>query len=413
MSAQRAGFSPWAADLFADQDLQAICPAIRVHPYPNGIKAALESAPSGPWMYTGALENHPYLIDRLAAIRPLYGISGESLRAVRDPLRLSAALRAAGYNSPRCSLSQDGLPTDGSWLVKPIASAGGNDICLWRGDIRCCGSQPENTAAGRRYYYYQERIEGLPASGIYVAVEGRAVFLGATRQLLGLSWCFGGEEPDNGFRYCGSVGPLACSPAQMKEFRAIGPALVNAFGLQGLFGVDMVLNGDAIWPIEINPRYTASVEILERLGGFSAVGWHVAACEGPNRQPVRAFSPTSAFRTWKTNDGAGRIAAKAELYAPRDIVINDEFLTWARRQNHEQAWPNVADISASGTAICRGHPIVTVFADGATEAIVMQRLMDRAAEAYSVLAVSAPSANNLAAGVSQNSWSHRQRPMVE
>src|SRR6266404_2094518 len=133
MSARRAGFSPRAADMFADQDLQAICPAIRIKDYPPGLEAAFESAPPGPWMYTGALENYPNLVDRLAAVRPLYGIGGDSLRAVRDPRRLSAALRAGGFNSPRYSLGPERLPTDGSWLVKPLASAGGNRISRWHG----------------------------------------------------------------------------------------------------------------------------------------------------------------------------------------------------------------------------------------------------------------------------------------
>ncbi len=392
--------------MFADQDLQAICPATRVQPYPDGLEAALESAPPGPWMYTGAIENYPDLIDRLAAIRPLYGTGGESLRAVRDPLRLSAALRAAGLNSPGCSLTPDGIPTDGSWLVKPLASGGGNHILPW--DVRGCGFSvgsefnrrpPPHTAAGCGRCY-QERIDGVPASAIYVAVDGRAVFLGATRQLLGLPWCFGGEQSDNEFRYCGSVGPLDCSAAQTEQLRAIGQTLVSSFCLHGLFGVDVVLRGDEIWPIEVNPRYTASVEILDRLGGFSAVGLHVAACQKADQDFLSASSAPSAFGM---SNRRGCRVAKAELYAPSDIKINEEFLTWARRQNHERSWPNVSDISPLGTAIYRDHPIATIFAEGPDDAAVMERLMARAAEAYSVLAVSAGSANNFAAGVSQNS----------
>ncbi len=244
------------------------------------------------------------------------------------------------------------------------------------------------------------RIDGLPASAIYVACEGEAVFLGGTRQLLGLPWCFGGERPDNGFRYCGSVGPLDCSARQTEQFRAIGQALVTAFGLRGLFGVDVVLAADEVWPIEVNPRYAASVEILERLGGFNAVGLHVAACQNV---PKRHVSASSAFKKWKPGGGSESRVAKAELYAPAAIKINAEFLTWTRRQNIDQPWPNVSDISPLGTPIHRGHPIATIFAEGTDEAIVMERLMARAAEAYSALAVSAGPANNLPAGVSQNS----------
>jgi predicted ATP-grasp superfamily ATP-dependent carboligase len=316
-------------------------------------------------------------------------------------MRLSSALRSAGLNSARCLLTPEEVPTDGSWLVKPLMSAGGNHIFPWHGDLRGYGYQPQHTAAGCRCYF-QERIDGLPASAIYVAVEGQAEFLGATRQLLGLPWCFGGGQPDFGYRYCGSVGTLDCSASQTEQFRVIGQALASTFGLRGLFGVDAVLSGDEIWPIEVNPRYTASVEILERLGGFGAIALHVAACQKADRRTFSASSASSAFEIWKPGYGR-RKAAKAELYAPTNLEINDEFLNWTRRQNHEHSWPNVSDISPLGTVIHRGHPIVTIFAEGPDDASVVQRLMDRAAEAYSALAVSALSANNLPAGVSKNS----------
>ena len=125
MSAVRSGFEPWAADRFGDLDLRACAETVRIDDYPAGLELALAAAPPGPWIYTGALENRPGLIDRLSASRRLLGIGGESLRGVRDPFRLAAVLSAAGLNAPRNSRSADCLPRDGSWLRKPFASAGG------------------------------------------------------------------------------------------------------------------------------------------------------------------------------------------------------------------------------------------------------------------------------------------------
>src|SRR6187431_1478558 len=84
-SALRAGFSPYAIDLFADRDLAAVCPAVKVANYPRGLLAALYRAPDAPWIYTGGLENHPRLVDQMAAIRLLLGNCGEALRRVREP----------------------------------------------------------------------------------------------------------------------------------------------------------------------------------------------------------------------------------------------------------------------------------------------------------------------------------------
>ena len=59
-SALRAGFIPCGADLFADHDLQRTSAAtIRVSDYPQQLIDASKQLPSGPWMYTGGLENHP------------------------------------------------------------------------------------------------------------------------------------------------------------------------------------------------------------------------------------------------------------------------------------------------------------------------------------------------------------------
>jgi predicted ATP-grasp superfamily ATP-dependent carboligase len=399
MSACRAGFRPRAADLFADQDLQAICPTIRVEDYPHGLWAALESAPSGPWMYTGALENHPDLIDRLAAIRPLYGIGGESLRAVRNPMRLSTVLRAAGFNSPRCSLVPAGIPTDGSWLVKPLASAGGRHISPWRG--RSGGVKPPCAGAACSRYF-QERIDGLPASAVYVGTDGSALLLGITRQLVGLPWCAAGTGTSDEFRYCGSIAPLELTATHADQLEKLGPTLAASFDLRGLFGVDVILSGDEVWPIEVNPRYTASIEVLERIFAVTAIRLHVSAFHDDLPHPVSALSASSAFN-FKRGDRRERRAGKAILYAPSDLRITDEFVAWTGLQNSGHIWPSVADIPAQDTPIRNGQPIVTIFAEGRTDATVLASLKKLAAEFFDVLAHRPESANNLPAGVSGNS----------
>src|SRR5579871_3838271 len=104
MSALRSGSEIWAADHFGDLDLRACATSVRVETYPTGLIDALAAAPAGPWLYTGALENQPDLIERLAAIRPLCGVGGDVLRRVRDPLALAAALREQSYVTvPRCA----------------------------------------------------------------------------------------------------------------------------------------------------------------------------------------------------------------------------------------------------------------------------------------------------------------------
>ncbi|NOX53525.1 MAG: hypothetical protein GXP27_03640, partial [Planctomycetes bacterium] len=62
-SARRAGLQPVCIASFEDEDLAATA---RTVAWPRNLKELIrlaESLPPGPWMYTGALENRPGLID--------------------------------------------------------------------------------------------------------------------------------------------------------------------------------------------------------------------------------------------------------------------------------------------------------------------------------------------------------------
>ncbi len=96
----RAGLRSIAADLFADADLRQIATATRIAPYPDGFIDWLRAVEPPAWMYTGALENHPELIDQMAWIAPLWGNPGDVLARVRSPWELACALRSAGLLFP-------------------------------------------------------------------------------------------------------------------------------------------------------------------------------------------------------------------------------------------------------------------------------------------------------------------------
>jgi uncharacterized protein len=371
MSAIRSGFEPWAADRFCDCDLRACAPTIQMDDYPAGLERALSAAPPGPWLYTGALENRPALIERLARTRRLYGVSGESLRAVRDPFRLAAALAKAGLTAPRCERSGARLPRDGSWLRKPLASAGGCGVHAWE-----VGSLAENSPHGTDIYF-QQRIDGLPVGAMYVAAQRTAELLGVTRQLIGLDWCGLSARVGHRFRYCGSIGPLRLAPAVASRFEQLGNALADAFDLRGLFGVDAIVAYGEIWPVEVNPRYTASVEILERALGVRSVALHSAACGGDIPSLPPSVQPE--------NDRPA-CCGKAILFAARATAVAPEFGNWCNRQNQGKIWPALADIPAGGTSVRAGQPMATVLADGPDEAAVLIELKSLASLAVAEIA---------------------------
>ena len=352
-SAVRAGYEPQAYDLFADADLRRCCPVRRIDDFPHGVLPAIPSAPLAPWMYTGGLENHPILVDRLAASRTLYGNRGKVLRQVRDVWLVAEALAREGIDVPRVAFPGETV-SRGSWLCKPIQSVGGRSTePAW----------PPFRAAGQGHYF-QQYVEGTPASAVLVAAGGRAELLGATRQYIGADWCGA-----RGHWYCGSIGPLALSDAALGTCRRIGDCLASRFALVGLFGVDLVLDAaERVWPIEVNPRYTASIEVLERALGMQAIAMHVAACRD-GRLPDPAAIPSAR----------DCLCGKAILYAQQEFVVSRAFTESALAIAARDPWPRLADIPAAGTTIRPGEPILTVLTDGENMPEVEEKLRRRAA----------------------------------
>jgi predicted ATP-grasp superfamily ATP-dependent carboligase len=329
-SALRAGLQPRCVDLFADLDLQARCPVQRLtRSYPSAFEQV-----GGPWMYTGALENYPNLIAAWQRRCPLWGVRSECLAWARDPVRVANILMAEGLPTPWAHARPPGKRPE-RWLVKPRRSAGGVGIHEWFHDDR-------PTPAG---YYWQEYIGGEQAAAIYAAVEGDVHLLGLTRQLVGQPWLH--AKP---FRYCGSVGPLD-PPAELRaELEAIGSALGRRCNLAGLFGVDGVLADGHFWPVEVNPRYTASVEVLEHATGLRALAWHRLAFDPDAPEPV-------------PHPASPGFVGKAILFAQDDLTFPaaGPWLSELRSPTALDVAPNFADIPAPGELIPRGRPVLTFF----------------------------------------------------
>lgn len=362
-SAVRAGFQPLAADLFGDADLQRIATTTRIRPYPEGFLDWLRAVEPPGWIYTGALENYPELVDQMAWIAPLLGNPGDVLARVRSPWELSDALRGAGLLFPETRVSAEGLPVDGGWLTKTYNGASGSGVRVFGGKERTT-----------EQVCYQRRIDGTPCAAVYISDAGNAQLLGVTRQIIGEPWLRA-----HGFQYAGSIGPWPVSEATRKALVHLGSVLSERFELAGLFGVDFILNGEQVWTVEVNPRYTASVEIVERYTGVSAIAAHVVACGTPSSDIERAgasLPPVGA------EDAPARLLChgKATLFANRDIVVSQAFADFSSAESFCTPWPRLGDVSVAGTPIENGRPILTMFASGANVSEVEQQLHERVVE---------------------------------
>jgi uncharacterized protein len=360
-SALRAGLRPWCADLFADADLEKVCTGIRIGPreYPHRFLRLLDKAPAGPWLYTGGLENQPNLVQQMAQVRPLWGNDANVLHKVRQPWEVAAILQGAGLPCPEVRVADRHCRADCNWLVKPIAGAGGRGIRFLSG--QCSPSMFSSEGA-----FLQEYIEGDQCAAAYVASGRRVMLLGVTRQLVGEAWLQASR-----FHYCGSVGPLNLGKSIEDAFVLLGDALADGFGLRGLFGVDCVLRDGIPYPVDINPRYTASIEVLEHATGIAAMDFHRRVFVEPLTLGPLTPDPPPCKR------GEGRVVGKAILFAREMLTVPVDVPWTSVFDQPTTELPAFADIPHIGEVIDQGQPIVTLLSRADTACRCLEDLRER------------------------------------
>jgi predicted ATP-grasp superfamily ATP-dependent carboligase len=349
----KAGHDVVALDRFGDLDLQPLCPSVSVLRDLGGrggmpaLVDAAEEIPAPSVIYGAGLENRPELIARLASGRRLLGCAPETVERVRDPALLGGSLRAAGLPYPATFAARDAprrAERSRRWLRKPVRGGGGRGVREWRG----------GALDGR--VVVQEHISGLACSAAAVADGRSAIVLGVGEQLIGHRG-FGAR----GYAWCGNLVPPRLGESQRRALavaaRTICAHLALAFGLRGLFGVDLVWDGERAWVIEVNPRPTGSLECVEEAHEVGVFDAHLEGCAG--RLPSSAPAPTPR-----------RAAGKAILFATRDVRVGDT-----------RGWPagGIRDVPHPRERIAAGHPICTLISVRESPDAVLADLEARAA----------------------------------
>lgn len=356
-SAVRAGFLPRAIDQFADRDLREVAPTVQVASWNELPSIAATHFPGIPCVYGGGLENHPDLLCQLADTRPLIGNQPAVLRRVRDPWQLRDWAEDHRFLMPE--LQASGWQGSGNWLRKPYRSGGGRQIELHQlsGEVSTPQpSSPGDRPANLTGWYWQRWMAGVPYSAQFLG-NGRTAWLwGVTRQLVGESWA-GADQ----FVHVGNIGPCTLPLDLVAEIRRLGCQLASDFQLRGLFGVDGVLNDRGWWILEVNPRYTSAMELLEYASGSAAVALHMEAC-------LREKLPDTVESQPGESQPAS-VLGKAILYARHPYCVPESLAMvgselWSSARKASDRMPPVADLPDPGSPVAAGMPICTVFASG-------------------------------------------------
>ncbi len=117
-------------------------------------------------------------------------------------------------------------------------------------------------------------------------------------------------------------------------------------------------------PVEVNPRYTASMELFDWAWGESLLALHVVACRGT--------LPTIRWRK------AAGYCGKLFVFAPRECAAPRGLWNELRDLSANACWPAFGDVPVDGAPIPAGGPIATVFACAESLPALRKALAERA-----------------------------------
>ena len=357
-SAVRSGRKVFSLDYFGDWDQKtllenhSLARDFRLPFSAENLLTASEDLTFNAVVYTSNLENHTKVVDALGGRAEVLGNGPEVLGRVRDCAVLRAFCRERSIPFPHTLLpgEEKWATSEFNWLCKPARAGGGSGIRPWD------GRRLKHTSI------LQVCLEGLPASAAFVADGKRAVVIGMTRQLIGHSE-FGAFD----FSWCGNILPLFLEHPQrhsvLGEVERMATLLVRHFGLRGVGGIDFVVStgpGGRLQPflVEVNPRYTASMELIERAYGLNMYSLHLESMNGH----LPAFSLAEHLD--------GPFWGKGIVFARKSLLIRDTE-GWA-----ERGW---RDIPFPGDRIPQSRPICTVFSSGDTHHNCLTNLLLNAA----------------------------------
>jgi predicted ATP-grasp superfamily ATP-dependent carboligase len=147
---------------------------------------------------------------------------------------------------------------------------------------------------------------------------------------------------------------------------AIARCVSSSFGLVGLNGIDFIARGRVVYPLEVNPRWSSSIEVAERAFAMTLFPVHAAACSGL----LPAFDCIAALER-------SDVAGKAIVYARKAVSVGDTS-SWLEDSS-------VRDVPRSGEHFRPGQPVCSIFATAADSAACYRLLVSRAARIYAEL----------------------------
>jgi predicted ATP-grasp superfamily ATP-dependent carboligase len=378
VSAHRAGYRVHVVDAFGDLDCRAVAErSLSIVEQVRGRSCGLFEAVFSPEalvnlaekmgrdnsydgvILSSGLEDSPESLSRLEDVVPIVGNTQQAISKVRDRKQFHESLTRFGIHSPMtlgasnaAEAKRAAQQLEYPVVVKPNVGFGGTNIHLVLNEEELVRTVEKRNDG----FLVQRYVEGMTASTSLIATRKRSVALTVNRQLQGIA----SLGAPGTFAYCGNMVPLDDSETVNSRCRRISEKVVEAFGLVGSNGVDMVIDHSGQpWVIEVNPRFQGTLECVETVLGANLVEAHLAACL-KNRLP----------KLGKANGYCVRLI----LYCREPSLVPDlRQLPWVR------------DIPLPGVIVERNEPLCSVIATGDRAGPVLLKSAEQGEAVYSSL----------------------------
>lgn len=247
----------------------------------------------------------------------------EAVRAVSNKAKAYVELRRAGLNVPETiEVNIDESPVKIGQMArglgfpvifKPLSgtSCAGLSILKALNQVPSAIKKVRNEVGGEKLLI-QKFIRGVNASVSLIATAKKATPITLNMQRVKLSL------PSCESFYEGGMVPLE-HPLKREAFKAAEKAVSIFNGMRGYVGVDILLSGDKVYVMEVNPRLTTSYVGLRRVIGFNPAQGVINAVlcnKNPSISGTRGFT---AFQKVKIQN--------SRPYALKDVYSMDNVLT--------------------------------------------------------------------------------------
>ena len=391
-SAARAGCTRILAwDDFLDADLLEIAQAESLADFPEDSPQGLAELQGIPLVLCGGMENRPDFIQRRIDRGMLCGVTGDMLRQLRSLVSWQrwASESRIGWPTTVQDLSDPRLDSvrSESWMLKPVGRAGGvhvRAIASLEGLDRVANLGLDPGSLTSNLWYLQEYVPGISIGVSYCTGSNGNTGSNWNTQsseppktrIVGIARSILSEELDAPLPwiYRGSLAPYSVSPSVRASLERFATTVAQSTGIRGLWQADFQIDPNGqLWLLEINPRWSASMELHELLQGYSWITEHVRIlCDGASKSVPSPGSP------------AGQQVAKGIVYAPHEMHLSVAQVDRLGRSGWhgtlrelETAEFRLADIPQSdplGVDFAEGMPIVTVLVAGEKNADLLEKI---------------------------------------